>query len=128
MKFLFITFLILLFTSCGNDVATIGNKTTVEYENVYDAGKVAKGEIIKAKIKLKNTGEYPLVIGDVEVACSCTLASKPDAPIKPGEVGYVKASVDTDKIGAGKFSRDIRVIANSKPTPLIVSIQGEIIK
>lgn len=126
MKHFFIISSLLLLFSCGGNEAVIGNRTTAEYKNVYDAGVVAKGEIIKAKIKVKNTGDYPLVVGDVEVSCSCTLASKPDKPINPGETGIVEASVDTDKVGFGKFSRDIRIIANTTPSPLVVSIQGEI--
>lgn len=126
MKALFFIGTLFLFSACGGDEAMIGNRTTAEFESVYNAGKVAKGEIIKAKIKVKNTGDYPLVVGDVEVACSCTLASKPEGPIKPGETGVVEASVDTDKVGMGKFSRDIRIIANTTPSVLVVSIQGEI--
>ncbi|MCO5260220.1 MAG: DUF1573 domain-containing protein [Crocinitomicaceae bacterium] len=126
MRTVFFALSLLILSSCGGNEVKIGNRTTVEFEHVFDAGKVAKGEIIKAKIKLKNTGEYPLVVGDVEVACSCTLASKPNEPIKPGDIGYVEASVDTDKVGFGRFSRDIRIIANTSPSVLTVSIQGEI--
>lgn len=127
MKTLFIVGSLFLLAACNN-TAEIGNRTTAEFEPIYDAGKVAKGEIIKAKIKVKNTGEYPLIVGDVEVACSCTLASKPEEPIKPGATGYVEASVDSDKLGIGKFSRDIRIIANTTPATLVISIQGEVIK
>lgn len=126
MRTLFFALSLVLLSACGNNDVKIGNRTTVEYKNVYKAGKVSKGEIIKAKIELKNTGDYPLVVGDVEVACSCTLASKPEKPIKPGETGVVEASVDTDKVGFGRFSRDIRIIANTTPSVLVVSIQGEV--
>lgn len=128
MRILFIACSLFLLSACGGNEAVIGNRTTAEYENVYNAGTIAKGEVIKAKIQIKNTGDYPLVVGDVEVSCSCTLASKPDEPIKPGATGTVEASVDTDKVGLGKFSRDIRIIANTTPSVLIVSIQGEIIQ
>lgn len=126
MKSILLAFSLILLAACGNDSAQIGNRTTAEYERVFDAGKAVKGELVRAKIKIKNTGEYPLVVGEVKVSCSCTLASKPNEPIKPGETGYVEATVDTDKVGYGKFSRDIRVIANTTPSPLVISIQGEI--
>lgn len=128
MRSLFIMASLFLLASCGNNSVDIGNRTTAEYDPIYNAGKAAKGEIIKAKIKIKNTGDYPLVVGDVQVSCSCTLASKPEEPINPGSEGFVETTIDTDKVGVGKFSRDIRIIANTTPTPLVVSIQGEVIK
>jgi hypothetical protein len=128
MRTLFIACSLLILSACGGNDVVIGNRTTAEFESIYDVGTVTKGEVVKAKIKIKNTGDYPLVVGDVEVGCSCTLANKPDEPIKPGATGVVEASVDTDKIGKGKFSRDIRIIANTTPSTLVVSIQGEIIQ
>lgn len=128
MKALFLIGSLFLLTACGSNDVEIGNKTTVEFDSIYDAGVVAKGELVKAKIKIKNTGDYPLVVGDVEVSCSCTLASKPEEPIKPGATGIIEASVDSDKLNMGKFSRDIRIIANTNPSTLVVSIQGEVIK
>ena len=53
MKALFFIGALFLFSACGGDEAVIGNRTTAEFENVYNAGKVTKGEIIKAKIKIK---------------------------------------------------------------------------
>lgn len=128
MRALVISCALLFLTACGGNDVIIGNRTTAEFDNIQDVGTVTKGEVVKAKIKIKNTGNYPLVVGDVEVGCSCTLANKPEEPIKPGSTGFVEASVDTDKIGKGKFSRDIRIIANTTPSTLVVSIQGEVIQ
>lgn len=128
MRTLFIACSLLVLSACGGNDVMIGNRTTAEFESIYDAGTVTKGEVVKAKIKIKNTGNYPLVVGDIEPSCSCTVAGKPEEPIKPGATGIIEATVDTDKIGKGKFSRDIRIIANTTPSTLVVAIQGEIIQ
>ena len=76
----------LVLVSCnGKQDVEVGQKTTMEVNLLYDAGNVIKGEVINAKFKVKNTGDYPLVFGEVRPSCSCTVADKPSAPIQPGE-------------------------------------------
>ena len=48
--------------------AEIGEYTTIEVDKTYDAGTVAKGEIVEAEIEIKNTGEYPLIIATVKAS------------------------------------------------------------
>src|SRR5690554_7708874 len=58
-----------LLFSCGGNQQTeaqIRQYTTIEVEKVYNAGSVVKGEIVNAKIEIKNTGDYPLVIADIK--------------------------------------------------------------
>lgn len=128
MRTLFILLSLALVTACSDNGVEVGNKTSLEVEKLFDAGKVIKGEVVKAKFVVKNTGEYPLVIGDVKVGCSCTLASKPEDPIAPGETGVIEASVDTEKVGTGVFNKSISIIANTTPSTTTVAIQGNIVK
>ncbi len=115
-------------TSCSSNEVEIGNKTTMEIDQLFDAGKVMKGELVEAQFEVKNTGEFPLLIGEVKVGCSCTLASKPEEPIAPGKTGVIKASVDTDKIGTGVFNKSISIVANTVPSTTTVVIQGNVVK
>ncbi len=123
-----ITFALLALTTfaCSNDEVKIGTRTSMEVEKVFDAGTVALGEIVHAKFTVKNTGEQPLVIGDVKVGCSCTLASKPEGPINPGKTAVIEAKLDTQKIGEGKFNKGINIIANTNPSVTMVNIVGEV--
>ena len=111
---------------CKSNEVTVGTRTTMEIERVFDAGEVALGEVVHASFKLTNTGDQPLVIGDVKVGCSCTLASKPEKPINPGETAVVEAKIDTQKIGQGKFNKGINVVANTNPSVTMVQIVGEV--
>lgn len=130
MKNKFILFLGLSFLlqACGgNDKIEVGNKTTMEVNLVYDAGDVVKGEVIDAKFTLKNTGSYPLVIGEVKGSCSCTVAEKPEEPIAPGEEGVVKAHVTTQSANAGVLAKTVNIVANTEPSRTEVVIKANIL-
>jgi len=118
-----------LFVACNNtENIPVGSRTTATYEPIYDVGMVAKGEQVKVKIKLTNSGDQPMVVSDVTAGCSCTATSQPKKPIAPRKSDYIEATVNTSNFAMGKFSRDVRIIANTRPSPLVISIQGEIIQ
>jgi hypothetical protein len=109
-KFVLFIGIALLF-SCGDDQPLqVGQKTTMEVEAVFDAGTVVKGEVINAKFKVTNTGDYPLVIGDVTPSCSCTVAEEPKDPIQPGESSEIIAQVKTDDLSSKKIQKMMRYI------------------
>lgn len=126
MKALFIAAAIFIVSSCGSDEVTVGNKTTMEVNDTFHAGRILKGEKINAKFTVKNTGTYPLVIADVKVACSCTLASKPEEPIAPGESAVIEAVVDTEKTGAGAITKAVTIVSNTTPSTRDVLIKATV--
>jgi hypothetical protein len=117
---------LIILASCGSNEVVMGNKTTIEVNKSFQAGKVMKGEIIKAKFIVKNTGDYPLIIGDVVVACSCTLASKPEEPIAPGDSAVIEATVDTGKTGGGAINKSVTIVANTVPSSTVVVINATV--
>ena len=121
-------FLTLLSSCVGSGEVEVGNKTVITVEPVYDAGTVMKGEVINAKIKVKNSGSYPLVIADVSGSCSCTVAEKPEDPIQPGEEAEILAHVDTDKISGSIVNKSVNIVANTEPSVTTVIIRGKIKK
>lgn len=117
----------ILFTACsGSDTVEIGNKTTMQVDPVYDGGEVVKGEIIAARFVVRNTGKYPLVIAEVKPSCSCTVGSKPEDPILPGEEGIIKADVDTDRTSTGVITKTLRIVANTEPSVTEVAIKAKV--
>ena len=77
MKRIFsVALLSLALVSCGEQQteAQVGQYTVIEVDEVYDAGTAAKGEIVTADIKIKNVGDYPLVIANIKASCSCTVS------------------------------------------------------
>lgn len=118
-----------LFSSCDNNSELqIGKKTTIKVNPVFNAGKVALGEVIKATFKVENKGDYALVLSDVKGSCSCTVADWTKDPIPPGETGFVKAQVNTESFSPGHISRSIRILSNTTPNLTIVNVEANIIR
>ena len=117
----------LTFISCkDNNVVSVGNKTTMEVEKVFDAGNVVKGEMVTARFTVKNTGEYPLVLAEVKASCSCTVAEYDEDPLSPGESMVLMAHVNTDKTGTGIINKAVRIVANTEPSITQVMIKANV--
>lgn len=127
-KLLTVALFLGLFVSCSeNQDVVVGNKTTMEITPmIYDAGEVIKGEIVNAKFEVKNTGEFPLVFGDVRAGCSCTVADHPEEPVAPGETGIIRAHVKTSELGAGTLNKGIRVVTNTEPSIHTLAIRADV--
>lgn len=128
-KIISFSLLVMLFASCGgNTNATVGDKTTMEINDIFDAGDVVKGEMVTAEFTIKNTGDYPLVLGEVKGSCSCTVAEYPQDPLAPGESAIISAHVDTDKVQAGLLNKSVRIVANTTPSVKEVLIKANVMR
>jgi hypothetical protein len=127
MKYILLLVIPFMLQSCGgSDKVEVGQKTTMEIDTVFNAGSVVKGEVINAKFKVKNTGNYPLVFGEVRGSCSCTVAEKPEEPILPGESGEIIAQVKTDEVHTKLVNKSVTIMANTEPHLTVVMIKGKI--
>ena len=130
MRVLFFVLISVAILSCeGNKEMEVGNKTSMELDNpVFDAGEVLKGEMITAKFKITNTGDFPLYIAQINASCSCTVADKPEEPISPGDSEEIIAHVNTDKTGTGILNKTLRITANTSPSITQVRIIGNVLQ
>ncbi len=69
-------------------------------------GKVNEGVELTHYFVFQNTGEQPLVIEEIKVACSCTKVTFPKQPIAPLEQDTIFVSFDTNN----KFYHQDRVV------------------
>ena len=122
----FLALSFLIFSCEDNSKVVVGQKTSMEVNLVFDAGTVVKGEVINAKFKVKNTGKYPLVFGEVRPSCSCTVPHKPEKPIQPGETGEIVAQVMTDKLNTKNVSKSVTIMTNTEPNTTVLMIKGVI--
>jgi len=116
--------------SCGGETKTeaqIGQYTTVEVQEFYNAGSVAKGEKVEFEINMKNTGDYPLVIADISAACACTVSKFEKDLIQPGETTIINATINTDETGNGVIKKPITVTANTRPSSTVIMLQATVI-
>jgi hypothetical protein len=123
---LFIALSFLIFSCEDNSKVVVGQKTSMEVNLVFDAGTVVNGEVINAKFKVKNTGKYPLVFGEVRPSCSCTVPHKPEKPIQPGETGEIVAQVMTDKLNTKNVSKSVTIMTNTEPNKTVLMIKAVI--
>ncbi|WP_442266072.1 DUF1573 domain-containing protein [Tenacibaculum sp. ZS6-P6] len=89
-------------------------------------GKIALGSDGKRVFEFTNTGDAPLIIKDIKSTCGCTVPSKPEKPIMPGENGKIEVSYDTKRPGG--FSKAITIYSNAKQERKMLKIKGYIVK
>ncbi len=120
--------ILILFACNQEQKVEVGQKTTMEITPEFNAGTVIKGEIIKARFKVENTGDYPLVFGEVRGSCSCTVAEKPEDPIQPGETGEIIAEVNTENLTSKNIVKSVTIMANTEPNLTVVTIKATLKK
>ncbi|TCP22168.1 uncharacterized protein DUF1573 [Tenacibaculum skagerrakense] len=89
-------------------------------------GKITQGSEGKRVFKFTNVGDAPLIISDIKSTCGCTVPSKPEKPIMPGEKGQIEVSYDTKRLGG--FSKAITIYSNAKQERMMLKIKGYITK
>lgn len=96
--------------------------------NTIDYGKVVKGQDSGVRtFEFTNTGDAPLVISNVRSTCGCTVPSKPEAPIMPGEKGSIDVKYN---MSIGRISRTITVETNATnydDGKVALRIKGEVV-
>ena len=127
IKYISLFSLVLLFSCKGENKLEVGQKTSMKIDKLFDAGTRVKGEVIEAVFNIENTGDYPLVFGEIRGSCSCTVAEKPEAPILPGEKGVISATVDTESFRINsEVSKYVTLVANTEPNRVTLRITAQI--
>ncbi len=97
-----------------------------EFENeVIDYGDILKNSDGNRVFKFKNVGKSPLIISSIRSSCGCTVPSKPEEPIMPGEVGEIKVKYATNRVGP--FSKTVTINSNSFETKKVLYIKGRVL-
>ncbi len=110
-------------TSAGQSDAA---PTTVQIiDSVYNFGKVLEGEIVEFSFRFKNVGTNPLIVSSASASCGCTVPEKPEAPVMPGEMGFIKAKFDT-KARAGAAHKTITILSNATPAFPTLVLKGDV--
>lgn len=117
-----------LFACEQNTSVDVRFKTSMKVNAVYDAKTVAVGEVIKAKFKVENTGDAPLVLSDVKGSCSCTVTEYPKDPIQPGESKVIVAKVETKNASPGELNKSVTILANTTPPATVVKVHAKVIR
>lgn len=143
-KHFFYTFsLVILFSSCDirkNDKSSEKKSATASTENkteapptsvqiidsVYDFKKIKEGDIVEFNYRFKNTGTNPLIVTEAQASCGCTVPEKPEHPIAPGEIGFIKVKFNSDH-RPGETHKTISVTSNAIPEFPVLLLKGTVI-
>ncbi len=100
-------------------------KPHIKFETTsHDFGKILQNGNGKFSFNFKNTGKEPLIIQNVRSSCGCTVASRPNAPILPGESSKISVRYDTRRLGA--FHKNITVTSNADNASVVLYIKGQV--
>lgn len=101
--------------------------TTVQLiDSVYNFGKVSEGEVVEFSYRFKNNGNTPLVVTNVSASCGCTVPEKPEAPVMPGETGFIKVKFNSDG-RPGATHKTVTVLSNATPAFPELLLTGEVL-
>jgi hypothetical protein len=75
--------------------------------------------------EVKNTGNQPLVIQNIQASCGCTTPEWTKSPIPPNGKGVITAIYDPQN-RPGVFNKTLTVYTNSKPEVTVLVIKGEV--
>jgi hypothetical protein len=110
----------------AKNTANVSSTTVQIIDSVFDFGKVAEGEVVEFSYRFKNIGTEPLIISNATASCGCTVPEKPEAPVKPGETGFIKVKFNSEG-RAGMAHKTVTVTSNATPAFPELLLKGEVI-
>jgi hypothetical protein len=107
-------------------VAEVEGAGMVFENETIDYGTIAHNADGTREFVLRNNGNKDLVITAVNGSCGCTVPTKPEAPIKPGEKGKISVHYATDRVGP--ISKSVTVTSNATGNETkVVYIKGTVL-
>ncbi len=94
------------------------NPTVFDFQEVWQ-GMPAEGEFV-----VRNTGTAPLTL-QTRSSCGCTVATKPQSPLAPGETTTFKISYNTARAGAAH--KTVTLTTNDpKQASVVINVTGKV--
>lgn len=87
-----------------------------------DLGEILWKKPVTMTYKLTNTGNKPLLITGVDVACDCLNPVWTEQPIRPKESGTVAVTFDAKMLG--HFQKFVAVYSNASDKPVYLTLKG----
>jgi hypothetical protein len=117
---------VFFYTALSAQNVTESDKGVFQFESdVIDYGTINQNSDGVRAFKFKNVGTAPIVISQVKGSCGCTVPTKPDGAILPGETAEIGVRYATDRVGA--FSKTVTVTSNASEGTKILKIKGKVL-
>ena len=122
-KLLFIALLIVSSTISAQEKT---DKGVFQFENeTVNYGVIAINSDGHRSFTFTNVGNEPIIITKVKGSCGCTVATKPNEPILPGETAEIGVKYATNRLGG--FSKTITITSNASEISKVVRIKGNVV-
>lgn len=97
---------------------------------VFDAPKHDMGSILWnnpaiARFTIKNSGDKPLAIENIEASCGCTVTKWDKKNIAPGTSSEISVSYNAEMLG--HFTKQVAVYTNASKRPTYLTIYGNVV-
>lgn len=113
-------------TSLFAQDATEADQGVFKFESsVIDYGNIPHNADGVRAFKFKNVGTAPIVISNVKGSCGCTVPTKPDHAIMPGDTAEIGVKYATNRIGT--FSKTVTVTSNASEPTVVLKIKGTVL-
>ncbi|MGV3538337.1 MAG: DUF1573 domain-containing protein [Rufibacter sp.] len=123
MKKIYLLFVVAL-VMFTQGLASAQGVLTFEKET-HDFGNIPEGPVASHEFVVKNTGNQPVVISNVQPSCGCTTPEWSKDPILPGKTAIIKAGYNTAG-RPGAFNKALTISSNAEPSTQMLFIKGTV--
>ena len=114
-------------STLSNSIIELIKQGIFKFETeVIDYGTIEQNSDGNRAFVFTNVGDAPIVISRVVGSCGCTVPTKPDGPIAPGESEEIKVRYATNRVGS--FEKKVKIYSDAFGGEKIVIIKGNVIK
>jgi len=92
----------------------------------HSFGKIAQGKPVTTEFSFTNTSGKPVVIESAVAGCGCTKPEYPETPVLKGKSASIKVTYNA--ANPGNFTKTVTVKFAGVAEPLILTIEGEVVK
>ena len=92
----------------------------------HDFGKIKQNKPVTYFFSFKNDGGKPLIVENAMAGCGCTTPDYPKEPIGKGKEAKIKVTYNAAAMGT--FKKDVTVKFANHPEPIVLEIDGEVVK
>lgn len=112
-------------TTVKSDTPKVEGAGMIFENETIDYGTIKKGADGNREFVFTNNGNKPLTITNTQGSCGCTVPTKPEKAINPGEKGSIGVKYDTNRVGP--FTKTVTVTSNASETPKVLTIKGTVV-
>ena len=92
----------------------------------HSFGKIDQGKPVTTEFSFANNSGKPVVIESAVAGCGCTKPEYPETPILNGKTGTIKVTYNA--ANPGQFTKTVTVKFANVAEPIVLTIDGEVVK